>query len=750
MASTSPFPPKPLIEKSQYHHFIPRFILSNFAYASPKTGYKNRRGNGRHRKNQSRGGSNGKDVVHALDLSGATAQLVEAPVSRTFGLSDMYRDFAKARNQHYIEEQLSVLESRAGTVIATIRKRFEARAADVWISRLERDTLRKFLFIMKYRASNMHVRFCHESAEEYCADDRERLLAYMKKKGFVKPVEVWFDNIKAMLALKMDPGGEWMKEISKRAYPDDAKWFILHVQGMYMALCTPSTPGEEFLLTENGYGIHEGPVSGQVDPKTGKLTATCYTEYHVFSVISPRLMIVLRSFLLPNPLEDNSNNIREFRQTWYRQCASLHNFPDDANSILADLLISKARNSYTRIVDGQAVLLDGEDGTQRATHRFGFPFFPITAEQVHRINAVMLEESYRISTIVFGTPAAARKTIDYYLTMPSDRRFKIVSSNSDDHRLVFLRKLESVVRAMGSDVTAVYHTLVDTLTEEEWLEKLGRLAVEKLPEKPTAFMQLYMKIGGSRATLIKDIDQGKKMVNMGIKFDVWSAGLDERFRHTIRENLQGVFCQLPVRRVWYYLKYYRAMMFNDGVSDETSTRGDGMIADGPEDTIARGMSQVIRSQDLARLMFAAVLKHIYLIQHPDYDVYPKITSKEGLRRVFQSGPPVAFSFAGELSSFSYYWIGIAATEMPIDTGSICDCAIEEIEIIARGLRDSIPSDRIPDGYINPFWATDEMIEMLIRVQIRAKFSELLGEKLQDAALELKDVFFNIIYPCPSL
>jgi hypothetical protein len=43
-----------------------------------------------------------------------------------------------------------------------------------------------------------------------------------------------------------------------------------------------------------------------------------------------------------------------------------------------------------------------------------------------------------------------------------------------------------------------------------------------------------------------------------------------------------------------------------------------------------------------------------------------------------------------------------------------------------------------------------MIEMLIRVKIRAGFSELLGKKLQDTASELKDVFFNIIYPCPSL
>jgi hypothetical protein len=69
-------------------------------------------------------------------------------------------------------------------------------------------------------------------------------------------------------------------------------------------------------------------------------------------------------------------------------------------------------------------------------------------------------------------------------------------------------------------------------------------------------------------------------------------------------------------------------------------------------------------------MFAAVLKQIH---YPDVDVYPKITSEEGLLRVFQSGPPVAFDISGQLSGFSYYWIRVTATKMPIDTGSICDC-----------------------------------------------------------------------------
>ena len=75
------------------------------------------------------------------------------------GLTDMYRDFAHATNQHYLEQQLSKLESRAGQIISKIKKAFEANENEVWITRPERDDLRKFLFIMKYRGSMAHKRF---------------------------------------------------------------------------------------------------------------------------------------------------------------------------------------------------------------------------------------------------------------------------------------------------------------------------------------------------------------------------------------------------------------------------------------------------------------------------------------------------------------------------------------------------------------------------------------------------------------
>lgn len=63
--------------------------------------------------------------------------------------------------------------------------------------------------------------------------------------------------------------------------------------------------------------------------------------------------------------------------------------------------------------------------------------------------------------------------------------------------------------------------------------------------------------GGSIITLPKDLDQAKKMLNMRIKIDVWSNGLDEIRRQEFRDQMARLFWQLPARRVWLYLKSVR-------------------------------------------------------------------------------------------------------------------------------------------------------------------------------------------------
>ena len=68
------------------------------------------------------------------------------------------------------------------------------------------------------------------------------------------------------------------------------------------------------------------------------------------------------------------------------------------------------------------------------------------------------------------------------------------------------------------------------------------------------------------------------MLNMRIKLDLWSRGLQESLRNDIRENLRAIFCQLPAHRVWFYLKYVRNI-----VNENRITMG------GPEDILAKGI-----------------------------------------------------------------------------------------------------------------------------------------------------------------
>ena len=434
-------------------------------------------------------------MLYTINLAGTTAEVIETPVSRTLGITDMYRDFRDVDNQHHLEDKLSKLESHAAKIINYIRDTFEEGKQNVEIVRPDRDVLRKFLFIMKYRNSTFHKRFYYQNADHYMSDDKQRLLQYMRKKGYQKPVDVWFDNINTMLDLEMDPEQKWMKWLMEHAYPDDAKWFIAHSQMMYLALCTPSGQDDEFLLTENAYSVHEGPVSQSVDPQTGDMVDTAYSEFHVFSFISPKLVMVLRSFILPGPEEDADESVRTWRETMSQMNASQHNNPRDVKSLLEDLPIAKARNSYTQLVNGRVVLLGAQGWSPTVHDKFCFRFFPISTNHTNMINSIMLEQSYSISTIVFKSKLAAGKTLKHYLHMPCEldgkHVFKIVGDAQDDLRLMFLKKLEQAARQLGHTTTAIYHSI----TMKPNFECMGQIFAKHLPEKPSAFMRLYVKLG---------------------------------------------------------------------------------------------------------------------------------------------------------------------------------------------------------------------------------------------------------------
>lgn len=476
--------------KSQYHHFIPRFILQNFSHPFRPRSTKGKYGS-------KKGRRYGEPMLYTIDLIG-NGDVTEAPIAKLFGLTDMYRDFRDAGNQHQLEQKLSVLESQAGRIISKIRKRHEAGEPDVWVTRKERDILRKFLFIMKYRGTGFHKRFQHNTAQEYSADDKERFVKYMGEKGFTRPMDVWFDNISAILDLKMDPDAKWAEELRSRMYPDDAMWAFTHIQAMYLALCTPSNEDDEFLLSENLFSLYEGPTSSFIDAESGEVTEGAYTEWHVFGLISPKLIMVLRSNFLPNLQEDSIEEVKKSREKFYNMSLNMHNDPSKAHSALEDLPVRKANNSYTRIVGGKRIPVRGEDGSPRAYHKFGFPFFRIGSDHVNKINCIILQEAHRVTTLAFYSKAAVLKTLEWYLvlTMENAKSYYSKVANGPDYpRLSYLKKLEHAAHSMGSKVSIVYKSRNLNQEPNELSDMLGQKPKEVSEKNPEGAGAPYFKLG---------------------------------------------------------------------------------------------------------------------------------------------------------------------------------------------------------------------------------------------------------------
>lgn len=404
-------------------------------------------------------------TVKVLHLRRSPPKITNELVRRTFGQQDMYNDGLK----DCVETKLGEIEREVARIIARAVDAQEAGKEGISLLRSEKDLLRKFQFVMKYRSPIFFRRFNHQTAESYDSDDRDRFLEYMRDKQFSRPLDVWVDNLEKIIDTPMDPAGDWAWELLGRIYPPDALWLAQHVRSMYMAFVTPSDPQEEFILTENAFGIHEGPVSYSVNRFTGKKKQTVYTEFHLLTVISPRLAIVFRSDEMPEPLEDLIPRVREWKSTMLAMTAHIHADPEHVTSLLEDLPIAKARNSYTTVRNGRIELAEGADGVPKMNDKFVFIFFPLESDHAQKINMVMLDQAHDIDKLVFKSETALLKAMEFYLEYPCLTRglysMKTVSDDPDDPRLRFLKQMEDVASMLGSSTTAKYH--VDPLWEDD-------------------------------------------------------------------------------------------------------------------------------------------------------------------------------------------------------------------------------------------------------------------------------------------
>ncbi|KAM0542219.1 hypothetical protein ACHAPJ_012911 [Fusarium lateritium] len=561
-------------QTSQYHHFVPQFLLRNFAHdfepkfctESEAPGESRKKKRKKNRPSLDSGNLKrypGDKVVNNVNLLQTPYVIDESPVKRILGLTDMYRDKkgATKKEQHEVEEMFSKMEYQAQRVFRKITKALEDGDKAVCLPRSERDLIRKFLFLLKFRGSTFHQRFYHEEVDNYWANDRVVFRQYMTDHGFTRPIQVWLESLKTIMTLEMDPERKWMDRIQQQMYRHDANWLIMHVQRMYMAICTPSNPDDEFILTDNSYNVFEGPNHFAQDIKTGQVYGVADVNFHEFAPVSPKLMIVLRSLLLPVPEEDSNPEIREWRET-LRYTSVGDVFGADTKSSLEDLPIRKARNSYSKIVNGQVTRVEGKPDSYTKDDKFYFHFFPVGRDHVNKLNKILLENSSHCSRIVFGSPTSFLRTLEYYMVAP-----KGITGCDADAIVAQLRKLDQLMKEMGSK------------RQSRWFQfpSPPMVSGENHEAKFTAYHQ-YMESGAelnssilaihkdfardSVVSWFKDWEQASRMEQLRIKIDSWSFqyGVDEVIRNRNRILLIQMYMLLPPARFWLYMKRVRLLL----------------------------------------------------------------------------------------------------------------------------------------------------------------------------------------------
>jgi Protein of unknown function (DUF4238) len=479
------------IKESEYHHFVPQFILrkySNYARPSPVNGLEKVQLDRKIKKAKQ------KAQANILDLRTESGKIEQRRTNKIFGKQDMYRTISPTDEDRFeIEKKLSALEQRASKIIESIEDDHSKCRPSTQIGRADKDELRKFLFIMLYRNRILHGKY-DRSLEEYDAVDRNEMLNYMKEKGFSSPKDVWLANLKSFLNVRLGPDHErWSSELKANAFPWDAQWFIKHMMGTFLSFCTPQNISDEFVLTENAYSVFEGPINHE-----------SWTDWHVFAPVKPTLLIVMRQNVL-QPIKglpaEFTSRFSMLQEEKVAQICNLYKDPSGARSCLVDLPVERPQPSYDPLDRGSS-LVPGTKPWFKNKDNFTFKFFGLTSKHVQLINSIFFEEAYKTQAIVFKTKSAFLRAVEAYLRLdipgfkviarPSQYRGIVISVGAFglatsqgtpiDQREVYLKLLETISHNHGNSIKLKYHS-----RDAE--------VVEILPPIPQKFLELYLALG---------------------------------------------------------------------------------------------------------------------------------------------------------------------------------------------------------------------------------------------------------------
>ncbi|KAL7911827.1 hypothetical protein GGI35DRAFT_300050 [Trichoderma velutinum] len=545
----------------RYQHFIPQFLLRNFAhkYVAPDS---SDAAKGRKR-NSKTGMYSGEPAVNSLRLSDEFS-LEESPVRRTCGLENMYEDTGNLLKDHgHLEKKLAGLESTASFIYRKIIKIYKNGKDRIWLTRKEDDFLRKFMFLLTLRSVQYHRKYNLDSALEYDGDDRVWLQEYMEAYGFTKPIDVWLQSLETIIDLEIDLDGNWNELIKERIYFPIADLFIDHMNKMHMTICTPNNHAEEFVLTENCCNVNEGRIPAyQNENMINHLDlAPCF---HKFAPISPKLMIVLRYNLLPEPLEGASLVATARRQAQTQKYVETQ-FSNGTKSMLGDLPIRRAKNTSMEEVNGGLVPRTERSQKSCECDNFCFTIFKISAQHVRTINGLLINLAFHGLRIIFLKKKAFLELITWFLAEPCIVGTKLTEKHGAQ-QLAYIRGLFQFMRRERREIAFKWTSVPNKDGDPDQVHIYNVAATKFLEDLNRGndgtgldLETIYKRLGGTTETLDED------MAVATIMFETWTMSVDlnhgsPEYESTCRKKLERLLAGHQGRtstRFWIFLKKMR-------------------------------------------------------------------------------------------------------------------------------------------------------------------------------------------------
>lgn len=371
------------MEKDQYHHYIPRFILRNFAINNHERIFMS---NGTFSKKQKQRfkEKNKKDAFLQVYYKNSN-QFDTSLVSKTYGNMNMYKDF-NHENVMRVEDKLSKLEMQAADVIHNIVNASQ-KGNQVVLSSTSLDNLRKFLFIMCYRKPHRWSQFINEDFDIYTLAPLKK---FMQDYNLQHPREVWLQNIREILDTTHKDFNN-----NLRIFGSDRRDYLDFMMDRFLVIWQAGE-NDEFITTSNGFGIFDG-MNGFLPSSKG------HYAFRYYYVISPKLVLVLCSTLLREEFRKcrpHSNFFKDVPHPGIPKLVKINNKDDLNNNGNQPTFIDSILNSLGFKIEECDTLT--------------FPLVKVNSATVHLVNTIILNETKPDEVVSFLSYSNLYKSIVKY------------------------------------------------------------------------------------------------------------------------------------------------------------------------------------------------------------------------------------------------------------------------------------------------------------------------------------------------